>query len=453
MAPDVKANTSAEPVTSRLTHTAISTPNPATLKEARELLAEQARALDRLQFLVEASKILNSTLVLAELLDIILTIATQYTGADRGSLFLVDHKEKQIWSLVAQGLVEKEIRLPMGRGIAGNVAQTGEVLNLADAYDDPRFDRSFDQRFGYRTRSLLCLPINDRAGKIVGVLQLLNKREGMFTPADIEFLQDLSVHSAIALENARLHRESIERQQMERELNLAREIQRALLPDNPPFLEGFEIQVRHQSSRQVGGDYYDFIQLNPNTLLFVVADVEGKGAGSALIMSNLQATLHALVPHVHSLQGILYTLNETILQSTRSRKFMTLFMGLIDLGGRGLHYINAGHVPPMVVRPEGEAVFLKEGGIVIGLFPHMRYERGYLKLQSGDVILACTDGITEAADVAGNQYEAERVVATAKSNLDRSAEEIVDAIITDVDVFSRGGDHQDDRVMMAIKVC
>ena len=160
----------------RVAQSPSSVPKPASLEEASRYLAEQARTIDRLHFLVEASKILNSTLVLGELLDIILTIATQYTSCDRGSLFLVDHQEQQIWSLIAQGLVEKEIRLPIGRGIAGNVAQTGEVVNLADAYDDPRFDQSFDKKSGYRTRSLLCVPINDRAGKIVGVLQLLDRK-------------------------------------------------------------------------------------------------------------------------------------------------------------------------------------------------------------------------------------------------------------------------------------
>lgn len=426
-------------------------PKAASLEEAHKLLQDQAASLHRFRFLVEASKVLNSTLDLGELLNIILSIATKYTTGDRGSLFLVDHDKQEIWSLIAQGLEQKEIRLPMGRGIAGTVAQTGEIVNLADAYDDPRFDRSWDQRSGYRTGSLLCLPINDRAGKIVGVLQLLNKADGPFNQIDVRFLQDLSVHSAIALENARLHRESIERQQMERELSLAREIQRALLPERPPALDKFDITVRHETSRHVGGDYYDFIQVHDDTLLFVVADVEGKGAASALIMSNLQATMHALVMHVHSLQGMMYTLNESILRSTRSRKYMTLFMGLLDLNGHGLHYINAGHIPPLVIR-EGDPVRLTEGGMVIGLFPDQRYDRGFLKLQPGDVILACTDGITEAQNLEGEEYESARMIEIARRERHRSAPEIADAIIDDVDNFSRGGSHQDDVILLTIKV-
>lgn len=428
-------------------------PAPTSLEEARAALAQQSRTLDRLRFLVEASKVLNSTLDLPELLGIILKMATEHTGADRGSLFLVDHQNQQIWSLIAHGLGHKEIRLPMGKGIAGSVAQTGEVVNLADAYEDPRFDRDFDQRFGYRTRSLLCLPIRDRDDRIVGVLQLLNNRDGQFTDADVEFLESLSVHSAIALENARLHRESLERQRMERELALARRIQEGLLPESPPTIDGLDIAVRHESSLQVSGDYYDFLPVGSGALLFVVADVEGKGVASALIMSNLQATLRAVVLHVHSLEGILFTLNESILHSARSKKFMTLFLGLLDLEGRGLHYINAGHVPPAVLRAQSdEPVWLKEGGIVIGLFPRMRYQRGFHKLEPGDVILTCTDGITEAMNPEEDQYEAERLVRIARQNRQRSAKEIVDAIFADVAAFSQGGIHQDDKVMMAIKI-
>lgn len=416
------------------------------------MLASQGRRIDRLHFLVEASKVINSTLDLTELLAIILNMATENTGADRGSLYLIDRDQQEIWSLIAHGLEEREIRLPMGRGIAGVVARTGEVVRLADAYKDSRFVAEFDQLFDYHTRQLLCLPIKDRAGKIVGVLQLLNKRGGDFTDADVEFLDSISVHAAIALENARLHRDSLERQRMERELTLARSIQEALLPESTPTLDGLDVAVRHQTSLQVGGDYYDFLTFGPRTMAFVVADVEGKGAASALIMSNLQATLHALVQHVHSLEGILFSLNESIVRSTRASKFMTFFFGLLDLDGLSLHYINAGHIPPAVVRAQGETAWLKTGGMVIGLFPRMRYERGFLKLQSGDVILICTDGITEASNAQEEQYESDRIVQVAQVNHRRSAREIVDAVFTDVDAFAAAGTHQDDKIMMALKV-
>lgn len=424
----------------------------ASAETLRRELAEKQQEIERLRFLVEASKLLNSTLDLEELLGIILKLATENTAADRGSLFLVDAERNELWSLIAHGLAKKEIRLPLGQGIAGAVAQTGAVVNLADAYTDPRFDRGSDERTGYRTRRLLCLPIRDKAEKIIGVLQLLNKKDTAFTERDIEFLQALSVHAALALENARLHRESLEKQRLEKELALARGIQRSLLPERTPVLKGYEIAVHHETTWEVGGDYYDFLTLGENTLLLVVADVEGKGVPSALIMSNLQASLRSLVLHLHSLEDIVATLNEMIIADTKSQKFMTLFLGLVDTRRKGLHYINAGHVPPLVVRADGEPVALTEGGMVVGLFPKMHYQRGYAELKGGDVILVCTDGIVEADDTEGNQYESERLVQLVQKSRQAPAQKLVEAIFADVARFSEGGTHTDDKVMMVVKV-
>jgi len=415
-------------------------------------IIQQRRTIERLQTLVEASKALNSTLDLGELFEITLNMTTHQAGAERASLFLVDAQRKELWTLVAQGLEQKEIRLPFGKGLAGWVAESGETIALEDAYSDPRFDRSVDKASGYRTRTMLVMPVKDRAGRIVAVLQLLNKRQGSFSHDDIELLEGISVHAAIALDNARLHKESLEKQKLERELSLARTIQRGLLPEKPPQLEGYDVAVRHETSLQVGGDYYDFIELSPSTQLFLVADVEGKGAPSALVMSNLQATLHTLVRHVHAIEGILFNLNDRILESTRGGKYMTMFLGLLDLPRRGLHYINAGHVAPVVIRRGSEPIYLREGGMVVGLMPGTRYRRGFMQLEPGDVVLTCTDGITEADNPAEEQYGAARMVAQASSQLHRSAVEIVDAIHADVERFSRGGQHQDDRVLMAIKV-
>jgi phosphoserine phosphatase RsbU/P len=423
-----------------------------TLDEARRVLGEQARRIERLNLLVEASKVLNSTLDLAQLFEIILKMTTEQTGAERASLFLLDAQRQELWTLLAQGIEEKEIRLPAGKGLAGWVAQSGETLNLEDAYADARFDQSFDRHSGYHTRTVLVMPVKDRDGRIVAVLQLLNKGGGgRFTAEDIDLVDGISVHAAIALDNARLHRESLERQRLERELALARTIQRGLLPEAPPVVEGFELAVRHETSLQVGGDYYDFISLSETTHLFLVADVEGKGAASAMVMSNLQATLHTLVRHVHSIEGILFNLNDRILESTRGGKYMTLFMGLLDAPRRGLHYINAGHVAPIVIKEQGP-VFLREGGMVVGLMPGTRYRRGYMQLQRGDVVVTCTDGITEASHADGREYGADRLLAGAQARRSESAQALVDGIFAEVDVFSRGGQHQDDKVLMAIKV-
>jgi sigma-B regulation protein RsbU (phosphoserine phosphatase) len=414
--------------------------------------SERRHAVIELSTIVEATKRLNSTLDLAELLNIILQLTTRHTGAERGTVFLVDHERNEIWSLVGLGLDQQEIRLPTSRGIAGWVAQHGEAVNIADAYSDPRFESEVDLRLGFRTRSLLCMPIFNKDREIIGVLQLLNKKTGPFTHADESILRAISDHVALALENAQLHRELLQKQRMERDLALARSIQVGLLPEHPPQLEGFDIAVSHRPSLEVGGDYYDFIRMAPDTTLMVVADVEGKGVGSAMVMANLQATLHALLAHLHSLERLVESLNDMMLTDTRGQKFMTMFVALLDQPHRTLHYVNAGHVPPAVVRSNGTVDYLREGGMVVGLFPSQHYDRGHVRMEPGDIFVGCTDGITEAMNTADDEYGQQRLVDLVSRERAQRAPEIVQSVLTEVDLFSRGGTHEDDRVILILKV-
>ena len=417
-----------------------------------ELFATAQNNLDRLQFIVEASKVFNSTLDLSELLGKILDLAKTLTQAERGTLFMVDEKTSEIWSLIAQGMEKQEIRLPLGRGIAGHVAQSGDIVNIPDAYADSRFDPEIDKRTGFRTHNILTLPIRNKASKIVAALQLLNKAQGNFTDDDTDALLTLSGQMAMSLENARLHRDVIEKERLEREMALARGIQRSLLPETTPVIPGFDIAVLNEPCYEVGGDYYDFLTLGPHTLLVVVADVEGKGISSAMVMSNLQATLRALVLHLHSLNDITESVNRMILNDTRGEKYMTMFLGLIDTRRKAIHYINCGHVPPVIVRPGKEPIELTEGGMVIGLFDGVQFERGHVRFQTGDILLLCTDGITEAMDTQNEEFGMERVVASVTKIHELKAKEVVLKVCDEVTEFSRGGTHMDDKVLLAIKV-
>ena len=414
--------------------------------------SERRSAVIELSTIVEATKRLNSTLDLAELLNIILGLTIRHSGAERGTVFLVDREKKEIWSLVGLGLEQHEIRLPITKGIAGWVAQHGEMVNLADAYSDSRFESEVDLRLGYRTKSLLCLPIRNKGGETIGVLQLLNKKTGPFSRADENMLQAISDHVALALENAQLHREMVHKQRMERDLALARSIQMGLLPESPPKLPGFDIAVSNRMSLEAGGDYYDFIQLAPDTMLTVVADVEGKGVGSAMVMANLQATLHALLAHLHSLERLVESLNDMMLADTRGQKYMTMFLTLLDQPHRTLHYVNAGHVPPAVVRANGTVEYLREGGMVVGMFPGVHFDRGHVKLEVGDIFVACTDGITEAMNAQDDEFGSPRLAELVARERALPAEEIVQSVLTEVDLFSRGGTHEDDRVILILKV-
>jgi phosphoserine phosphatase RsbU/P len=415
---------------------------------------ESQKTITQLSLLFEATRLLNSTLDLAELLELILKIARTEVKADRGTVFMVDKEDRELWSIVASGLDHREIRVPFGKGVAGRVAETGEIVNVDDAYKLPFFDRSFDQKFKYTTKSLMCLPIKHHDGQIVGVIQLLNKFEATkFSAEDEDFLMKLSGHMAMALENARLHREIVEKQRLEKEMALARGIQRSLLPESPPVVPGYEIAVMNEPCFEVGGDYYDFLHLGPQTMLLVIADVEGKGVSSALVMSNLQATLRALVMHLHSLEVLALSLNEMIYLDTKNQKYLSCFLGLVDTRRNGLHYINAGHVPPLLINSDsGEYRLLDKGGTVIGLFPKSEYERGSVDLTPGDILVCCTDGIYEAMDPNDDEYGTERLAKCVSANASKSAQSIVDAVLKEVNEFAKGGHHVDDKVLMIMKV-
>lgn len=419
-------------------------------------LAERRGTMEELSSIVEATKRLNSTLDLGELIHIILQIATRQTGAGRGTVFLVDADKNEIWSLVGLGLEQQVIRLPADRGIAGWVAQNGKSVRLENAYDDPRFEPEVDRRLGFTTKRLLCLPIRNEAGAIVGVLQLLNKEEP-FTAEDETFLDALSAHVAIALEKAQLHREKVEKEKLERDLSLAREIQASLLPDAPPILPGIEIAVSHRASQMVGGDYYDFLKLPPEEkggLLVVVADVEGKGAASALVMANVQATLHALADQPAPVEKLPATINQKMIAAQtggRRMKYLSMFLASLDESGKKLRYVNAGHVPPAVIRSNGSVEWLTEGGMVVGLLPEQEYLSGELDLNKDDLLVACTDGITEAMDAKGTEFGRPRLAELVTRLRALAPKEILDGVLEAVNAHSKGGLYEDDRILMVLK--
>ena len=423
----------------------------ATLAAAALGQEEEKRTAKALSAILESTKLLNSTLDLPELLDIILQLSTRLCEADRGTIFLVDRKHNEIWSLKGLGLEKREIRLSIHRGIAGWVAREGSSVRVEDASADPRFDPDVDRDLGYHTRALIALAIRNDQGEIVGVLELLNKQAGPFSAADEQALTHLSVYIAVALEKAQLHHAILAKQRMEHDLQLARNVQGGLLPENLPQIEAMEVSVAYRPSLMVGGDYYDFMRLKPDALLFVIGDVEGKGVASALMMASLQALLRTSAAHVHALERVVASVNEFIFSRTRVRKLLSLFVAVIDERNRALHYINAGHVPPVVIRRDGQATTLDEGGLVLGVFPDATYKRGSIQLRPGDIFAAYTDGVTEAMDLHGEQFGLGRLQNLVYGHRADPAAEIVKTVLSEVDRFSQEGLNEDDRVMLILK--
>jgi sigma-B regulation protein RsbU (phosphoserine phosphatase) len=234
------------------------------------------------------------------------------------------------------------------------------------------------------------------------------------------------------------------------ELALARRVMAGLLPRRTPVLPGFDIAGAHETSREVGGDYYEFIPLGDDRWGIAVADVVGKGVAAALLVAAVRASLFALVSHELAQRVILRRANRFFHESVEEGKFVTLFYCVLDVSSRRLIYVNAGHPPPVILRHTGEVELMEEGGVPLGLFEDPRYREGFAGLDEGDVLALYTDGITEAADARDEPYGVDRMIAMLHRARGRSAADICEAVVGDV--CRHGGEQpQDDRTLVVIK--
>ncbi|MFZ2491204.1 MAG: GAF domain-containing SpoIIE family protein phosphatase [Thermoanaerobaculia bacterium] len=409
----------------------------------------QTDEIERLRTLVEASKLINSSLDPEQLFEAILGVARAELGVDRGTLYFVDEARKEIWAKIA-GEFSGELRLPIGQGIAGTVAASGEPIVIHDAYDDPRFDRTADQRSGYRTRSMLTVPIRSGDGRIVGVLQLLNKNDGLFGDRDLDFLSSLSDHMAIAIENARMHLEIVEKQRMEGELELGREIQSALFAKPPSDVRGVELAAQTIPCYEVGGDYYDFIELPNGDLGIAIGDVSGKGVAAALVMSSLQSALRVAAPIEPDLGQLMRRLNALLYRMTRGRKYVTFFLGRYTPSTGELRYVNAGHNPPMVVAG-GSLTLLHSTGRPIGILPDGDYESGSVTIDPGATLFLYTDGLNEASDGTDDEYGMERLTALFVEVAPQATPSLAELVLAKVEAYENGAHATDDKTLVVLR--
>ena len=371
-------------------------------KQERDELSATRDRIRRLEAVVEAGVMVNSTLDLAELGEHIVSIATRLINAERGSLFLVDRETGRLRSMVAQGLTNGPLSLSPGEGIVGAVAESGHAEMLEDPYSDPRFDPTVDELTGFRTRSLLTVPVRDREGSLIAVLQLLNHRGAGFSAADIEFLAELGVPFAIALTTADLHREIVAREQLRREVRLAAEIQRALQPAGRAVIPGLEIEVLSEPCHEVGGDYWDVIPVDDERWWIVVADVSGKGVPAGLVAANIQACLWTQRSSLKPLTELVGGMNDILCRLTRGRKYATLVTVEWNSARETLTWVSAGH-PPLLVKRRDSVADFGATGRPVGLLPNQDYGLENVSLGEEDTVLLYTDGILEAGGLMGRE--------------------------------------------------
>jgi phosphoserine phosphatase RsbU/P len=314
----------------------------------------------------------------------------------------------------------------------------------------------------------LLLPLPGRSG-LIGVMALGPKlSEEPYSRSDRRLLSSVALQTGLAIENSglvhRLAEESAQRQRVDREIEIAREVQERLLPQTYPVVAGVDFAAYSRAARDVGGDYYDFIALCNGTLGIAIGDVSGKGISAALLMASIRAALHGLTFSGDlDLARVIEGLNRIIYDSSTSNRFVTFFFGEYDPVARTLDYVNAGHNPPLLLRPTMDDGFcspevdcmvqgLETGGPVLGIFTEVHYEQGTIHLRPYDVLIAFTDGISEAMTAGLEEWGEERLIAAARMSTQGSAQDIVAAVIASADQFTAGAPQSDDLSLVVLKV-
>ncbi|MDX2149785.1 MAG: GAF domain-containing SpoIIE family protein phosphatase [Bryobacteraceae bacterium] len=280
-------------------------------------------------------------------------------------------------------------------------------------------------------------------------------RGATYSEADIEFGTGLAAQAAVALDNAWNFKETVLKRQLEKELTLAASIQNNLFPAKLPDLAGFEIAARNRQARQVGGDYYDALPITgpgaDQPHLFCVADISGKGLSAALLMSTIQATLRALLAPSTPLLEVAGRANDLLYATTPANKFATAFLVALDPRTGAFRYVNCGHNAAVLLRASGEHELLDGPGLALGLFPKRTQAELDGSLCPGDILVIYSDGVTEAQNLAEDEFEMDRLVDCLRRNSGCPARDIVDCIFAEIDAFAGGAPQFDDITLMVVK--
>jgi phosphoserine phosphatase RsbU/P len=269
---------------------------------------------------------------------------------------------------------------------------------------------------------------------------------------DRGFLRSLAAQTASALDNLRLTREWIEKQKIEKEMALAREIQRGLLPDGDPEIEGWDIDGINIPCLTVGGDYFDYLERGDGKYWLVIADVSGKGTGAALLMASAQAAIHALAGLGEiSLEDLIERLNEVVYVSTEVNRYVTAFFGCLDTATGEMEFVNAGHCYPIVVRAGGAIERLVDGGPVIGLLKDLDVTPGRTRFEPGDLLVMYTDGLSETRSPDGEEFDEERILELLRTSKGLPSREILARLLAGVRVFAAGAGLSDDLTLMVVQ--
>lgn len=410
--------------------------------------------VDKLRSLLDITKTISRSLDLDEVLNLVMDTLGSLIPYDAAGIYLIDvHPEESSPYLFKSKAIRGykisfdliEPRLEMGEGFLGTVALTGKPIIAADVSKDPRY---FAARA--ETRSEMVAPIisND---KVIGAFDLESDDLNSYTEDDLAVLQLLTSQVAIIIEKVQLHQQVVEKKRIQAQLDIARQVQLDLLPATDPVVDGFDISAYVFPTEEVSGDYYDWVKVFDDQIGIVVADAVGKGIPAALLMAFLRASLRSGVQIGYAPHIALSKVSSLLWDSIEDNKFITAIYGILDSTNRTFVFSNAGHSPPLLIKPNGEHRYVEYGDMPLGMFEDARYHQHFIRFEQGQLMVIYTDGITEAASPTGEEYGGERLAKRVLDGFELSAKQLIDHIRKDVADFTERKFLDDDGTLFIIK--
>jgi serine phosphatase RsbU (regulator of sigma subunit) len=419
------------------------------MKTSEAALTSTTLHEDQLRTLITAFRLVSVSLDLEENLQGILKAAKKLINYDAAGIFVVDPVTK---TLRGHELVGHQMDITLtenccsAKGIVGRVLETGAGVVVPDVSMDPDYIRV---RAG--TRSELAAPIVGSGDKTIGVINLESDQPHAYCAIDLELLQMFASMVAVAIEKVNLHKELLEKRRLEYELRVASQVMEMLMPSGPPQVKDFGICGRSIPSAAVGGDYFDFIEGTDGRWELVIADVSGKGIPAALIMASFRAYLHALITNDFSLRGVFHRLNRLLMKTTETRHFVTAFFARFDPEERRIFYVNAGHNPPLLIRPGEPTQLLSRGGVPLGIFDSATYSEDIVYFKPGDTLVMYTDGITDATNADGKIFGLQGLEDLVRQHWEESASQLCHRIVEEIQEFSAPDGLTDDLTIVVVR--
>lgn len=415
---------------------------------------ERLSTVDKLRMLLDITKTISRSLDLEEVLNLVMDTLGSLVPYHAAGIYLIEYdpedgsphifKSKAIRGYdISSELIEP--RLKLGEGFLGHVAQTQKAIISHDVSKDRRY---FPAR--ERTRSEMVAPIisND---KVIGVFDLESDDLNAYTEDDLAVLQLLTSQVAIIIEKVQLHEQVVETKRIQAQLEIARTVQLELLPDSDPEIANFDISAYVFPTEEVSGDYYDWVAMYEDQVGIIVADAVGKGVPAALLMAFLRASLRSCVQIGYAPHIALSKVSNLLWDSVEEHQFITSIYGILDSTNRTFVFSNAGHNPPLLIKPDGKYRFVEYGDLPLGMFQENRYHQHFIRFEKGQVMVLYTDGITEAANEDGDEYGQERFANRVLEGIHLPAKKLIDHVRKGVADFTDRKFLDDDGTLFVVK--